>query len=405
MKKISLILVFLTSIWSCQELDPVQPTDELSMNYGSLIEDTLYSTADTFIVDNRINTYNSKKLCIGQFENFESAILLKFIDVPDSGTIIDSVGIELSTLGTLGEPVSEMQVSIYKVDDEWYENANTEDQWHSFSPVLEIGKVQIPAEDSSRIKFAITDTTVINEWLSDGVYNNGMYLKCTNPGVNYIREIAAMEYGVTSLLPQISFRYWSESDTAFVTDTTYLGLDASIFNNNGNNIFEQAKTENEIVIASGISARSFFQFHDLYNLPKNIVVEKADLYLPILNESFTNPGQLNEFDNKNDPQDYFINLVADSGNVITSTELDSVYLNLVSLIGTDSTIQTNSSTSQSRLGKYFIQNIINDNINSEWFSVQFYNEGQDLSIRRFKNIKESPARLVIKYFKVEQSGF
>ena len=230
-------------------------------------------------------------------------------------------------------------------------------------------------------------------------------MKCINPGINYIREIASMEYGVDSLAPQITIRYWSVSDSTFITDTTYIGLDATIFNNNGNDLFNRAKTNHDILVASGIGARTYLQFHDLNMLPQNIVIQKADLYLPISDNSFTNPGQPNNFDNRNNPQAFYINLVADSGDVLTTTELDSVYLNLVSLAATDSIVQTNSSSNRAWLGKYFIQSIVNDDINSEWLSIQFADEGQDLSIKRFKRLSESPARLVIKYFQVEQTGF
>ena len=405
MKKIIFIILSFIAFWTCQKLDPLKPTDELSMNYGKLVEDTLYSTADTFLVNDRINTYSAIKLCIGNYENFESAILLKFIDLPDSGTTVDSIAIEFSTLSVQGEASADMQVALYKVDNEWYENANTEDQWHSFNPTTEIGTIHIPSEDSTRVKFEITDTTVINEWISDGLYNNGLYLKCINPGINYIREIASMEYGVDSLAPQITIRYWSVSDSTFITDTTYIGLDATIFNNNGNDLFNRAKTNHDILVASGIGARTYLQFHDLNMLPQNIVIQKADLYLPISDNSFTNPGQPNNFDNRNNPQAFYINLVADSGDVLTTTELDSVYLNLVSLAATDSIVQTNSSSNRAWLGKYFIQSIVNDDINSEWLSIQFADEGQDLSIKRFKRLSESPARLVIKYFQVEQTGF
>jgi hypothetical protein len=311
------------------------------------------------------------------------------------------LAIEFSTLSTLGEAIVDMPIALYKPDEECYENANEEDKWHSFNPVSEIATIQIPSADSSRIKFTISDTTVIREWLSDGIYNKGLYLKCSNPGINYIREIASMEYGVDSLRPQITFRYWDKEDSVFVTDTTNIGLDATIFNNNGNDLFNIAQSQNDILIASGIGARTYLQFDDISSLPKNILVQKAEIFLPIFDEDFELTGQKNSLNNTNDPQGYYINLVSD----LAITELDSAYLNVISLSETDSLVRTSSNDSRARLGKYFIQNIVNGTIESTWFSIQYKNEGQDLSIKRFMRTADNPARMTIKYFEVEQSGF
>ena len=403
MNKITSILLLILTLWACQDIDPLKPPDELSMNYGQLIIDTLYVTADSFVVNDRVNTFNARKLCIGSYKNFEAAILLKFIDIPDSGSIIDSVAIEFSTLHVFGEAYVNMPVSLYKVDEQWYENANTEDQWHSYNPTSEIQAFQITTEDSSRIKFTISDTTLINEWISDGIYNKGLFLKCTDPGINYIREIASSEYGVDSLAPMITFRYKGINDTVFVTDTmdVQYTLDATIFDNNGNEIFDYAKSQNDILVASGIAARTYIQFNEISLLPQNIIIQKAEIFLPIWDEDFVIQGQKNSFNNKNDIQDYYINYITD----FASAELDSIYLNIISLTENDSVLTMESNSDRARMGKYFIQSIVNESLQSEWFSIQYQNEGQDLSIKRFMRTADNPGRLILKYFKVEQSGF
>ena len=401
---LSIIILFLTLL-ACQEVDPLNPTDELSMNYGKLVETTLLATADTFIVDERINTYNAIKLCVGNYQDFEAAILLRFIDIPDSGSTIDSVAIEFSTLSLLGEANADMTVSLYKVDEDWYENANTEDQWHSFNPSSEITTIQIPSEDSSRIKFTIADTALIREWISDGIYNKGLYLKCSDPGINYIREIASMENPIDSLVPQITIRYWDDEDSVLVTDTTHIGLDATIFDKNNSELFNVAQAQNDILVASGIGARTYLQFDEISSLPKNILIQKAEIFIPIWDADLISSGQPNSFNNTNNLQGYYINMVPDSGDVLTTTELDSAYLNYISLTNADTVVRMGNNDNRARLGKYFIQNIINGNIASEWFSIQYKIEGQDLSIKRFYRTVDKPARLTIKYFEVVQSGF
>ncbi len=403
MKKITHVILIALYIWACQDVDPLKPPDELSMNYGQLIIDTLYVTADSFVVNERVNTFNAPKLCIGNYKNFEASILLKFIDIPDSGSIVDSVAIEFSTLHVFGEAFKSMPVSLYQVDEQWYENANTEDQWHSFNPTSEIASIQITSEDSSRIKLTITDSTLINEWMSDGIYNRGLFLKCTDLGINYIREIASSEYGVDSLAPMITFRYKSINDTIFVTDTMDVKytLDATIFDNNGNDIFDNAKSQNDILVASGIGARTYIQFSEINSLPKNILVQKAEIILPIWDEDFVIQGQKNSLNNTNDKQDYYTNYLTD----FESAELDSIYLNTISLTENDSVLTMESNSDRARMGKYFIQNIVNASLQCEWFSIQYQNEGQDLSILRFRRTADNPALLVLKYFKVEKSGF
>ena len=405
MRNIFVILLFLMMFMACQDVDPLKPPDELSMNYGELVETTLFATADTFIVNERINTFNSTKLSIGNFNNFEAAILLKFIDIPDSGSIVDSLAIEFSTLSVFGESSVDMPVTLYRVEEEWYENANTQDQWHTFDPTSEITAIQIPSEDSTRIKFTIADTALIREWISDGIYNKGLYLKCSDPGIGYIREIASTEYQVDSLLPQISIRYWDDEDSIFVTDTTRIGMDATIFNKNNSEVFDIAQTQKDIIVSSGIGARAYLQFDELSSLPPNILIQKAELFIPIRDEDLLSPEQPNSFDNTNNPQGYYLNLVADSGDVLTTVELDSAHLNLISMAKSDTVVKAGNNENRARLGKYFIQNIVNENIVSEWFSIQYMDEGQDLSIKRFHRTADNPAQLKIKYFEVEQSGF
>ncbi|HEM49083.1 MAG TPA: hypothetical protein ENO27_02615, partial [Caldithrix sp.] len=61
MKKTTIILFTILAFWACQKIDPVKPPEELPMNYGTLIEDTLYVTAVSLVGKERENTYNSPK--------------------------------------------------------------------------------------------------------------------------------------------------------------------------------------------------------------------------------------------------------------------------------------------------------------------------------------------------------
>lgn len=406
MRNIFIILLLVSIFMACQDVDPLKPTDELSMDYGELVETTLFATADTFIIDERINTFDSPKLCIGNYQNFDAAVLLKFYDLPDSGSIVDSMAIEFSTLSVLGEANVDMPLKLYRIEEDWTENANTKDEWHLFEPTTEVSVIHIPSQDSSRIKFTITDTSLINEWISEGLYNKGLYLKCNDPEINYIREIASSEYGVDSLAPMITFRYKGEDDTVFVVDTMNViyTLDATIFNKN-NEVFNIAQTQNDILVASGVGARAYLHFDEISSLPKKILIQKAELYIPIKDEDFFIPGQPNSLNNTNNLQGYYINMVPDSGDVLTATEIDSTYDNLIVLSQADTVVQMSSNENRARFGKYFIQNIINGNVMSEWFSIQYKNEGQDLSIKRFHSTANKPAQLKIKYFEVKQSGF
>jgi hypothetical protein len=413
MNKIFDFLILVLFTWSCQDISSIQPPDELNLKerYGKYVDTTFYATRDTFLVGNPVSTFGAPKLSVGKLHNLESSILLKFVFLPDSAYIIDSVYIELFGLKSLGDATSDMVVSIYEADYEWDGTANLEDQWHNYTPTNKIKDVIFSAQDSMRYKIAIEDSSIYNKWFREGDENKGLFLRAED--ATYIREFASFDYYYASdyenYIPRIIFRVFE--DSVFRHDTLYTGLDATVFDHGisgGQDPFELANQDEDLVISSGIASRSFIQFDGLNSIPPNAVVQSADIYIKQKNMSFYLPGSENELLNKNNEQYIYLLSVEESNADLSHYKLDSVFTSSsyqIFLSRNDSTLKLSDINEQVKFGRNYIQNIINGAINSNWFYLQYVNEGQDISLMRLKDSSEDPAELHIQYILVDQSDF
>jgi hypothetical protein len=413
MNRILAIIIFLSAIWACQDLTSINPPAELNLKgrYGEYIDTTIYATRDTFLLGDPINTTGAPKLSLGKFHNLESSILLKFVYLPDSTSLVDSVYIELNGLKSLGDATSDMVVSIYEADYEWDGSANLEDQWHNYTPGNKIKDVIFSAEDSSRYKIAIDDSSIYNQWFRDGDSNKGLFIRAEN--ATYIKELGSFEYYYASdyenYIPRIIYRIYR--DSVFVHDTLYTGIDATIFDHiqsGEQDPFTAAKENNDLVIASGITAHTLIQFDGLSSLPKNAVIQSASLQIPLKNESFFTPGAENELMNTNNSQGFYLRSVEEATDDLSYYKVDSIFTSssyIISLSRNDSTLAISDVTEQVKFGRNYIQNIINKTIDSKWFYFQYISQQQDISVCRLKDLAEEPARIRIKYFLVDKTDF
>lgn len=415
MIKATIFLLLLFGLWACQDLNSVLPPDELDLSgrYGVYVDTTLYSTRDTFLVDYKINNNNSPKLSIGKYKDFESSILLKFQFLPAAGSVLDSVHIQFRGLSILGEPTSDLTVSVFEADMDWDASANASEEWHNHTPVNKITELQLSATDSTKYQFAIEDSSIYNQWLRDGNNNNGLFLKITDNNVDYIRELASFEYYYDSdfanFVPRLTYKILVNG--VFEHDTLYTGIDASILDYNvtgDQNIFNLSRQMNELIISSGVAARTFIQFDGLNSLPTSALIQSANIFIPVIDEDFFIPDVENSFVNKNNSQGFYLRSVEDANDNLSYYKLDSVFTNAnynISLSKRDSIIYISDEDEEVKFGRNYIQNIVNGSMTSKWFYLQFKSEMQDLSAVRINGLSNEPVQLNIRYFKIERSVY
>lgn len=418
MRKFCLLLLSYFLTLACQDLNSIKPPNELNLSerYGTFIDTTILATADTFIVDYRISTLYAPKLSLGRYKNFEASLLIKFTGLPSINELIDSVYIELSALNRLGEVSSDLNVAVFKVDKEWDEAANLSDEWHNDLPSQEIKKLPFPVEDSSKIRIAIEDTSLFNQWRREKDSNLGLYLRLADSGERYIREIASFEYmfssNVKEFLPKLIYNIYDNEDSVFVKDTLQTGLDVTIIDYNPpahENVFDIARTQGDLLIASGVAARIFLKFDGLSSIPPNSIIQKAEIFMPVKDEDFFTGLSPNTLENDNNYQQFYLRSVKEANDNLSYFKVDSVfslYSNyVVSLRKAESYISAVDVEEQVKFGQSYLQDILNGTRSSEWFYLQYKNERQDISVLRLAGLREEPARLNIRYFKVKQHVF
>ena len=407
MKKGILLALLLMLNWACQDLNSVQPPAELDLDgqFGVYVDTTLTVTETRFMVDDRYNSGNALKLNIGAYEGFEAGFLLKFVGLPADETEIDSSYIELTSLSTFGDAQEDMRIGVYRVDEEWDEQeVNTLDQWHNYQPATLIGEYTFSAQDTLKMRFQL-DTVLVNDWRRDADSNKGLYFKLENTNANYLREIESLETPLGKNWPK--FCYYTHQDTVVTKDSSRAGLDVTIFNYNGN-LFEKARQENDLIIASGIAARAFVRFEGLASLPDSAVIQEADLIMNVDDKNILSGEEGNILDNPNNPGDYFLRSVTEADSGLTSYQIDSSFVNSTNfnfnLVEKDDIISLNGKSERSKFGLNMIQNMLNGLKQSEWFYIQYKDEGQDVSVKKIYNSGDKNIKLHLRYFRVDNSG-
>jgi|GEM_PF-1544653 len=415
MKQLLILAALLLTHWSCQDLSSIAPPSELNLKerYGTFVDTTLLADQDTFIVDYRSNTFNSSKLSIGRFHQFEAGFLIKFYGLPSITERVDSVFIELTSLSTLGMAGNDLNIAIYSADQNWDDAANTLEEWHNYKPSTQLLEWPFTSEDSSKIKFTINDTAVFNNWRRLGNANLGLFLKMASEEDAYIREIASFEYNLTTnprnYVPRLIYK--SLKDSVFISDTLRTGMNASIYDYKpvGKNIFDFSAEQRELLIASGIAARTFIKFEGLKSLPKKAIIQTADLIVPIKDEDYFSPSSPNSLDNKNNTQQFYLRSVREANDDLSYFVIDSVFIinprYLISLSASNNYIGAANKEEQAKFGQNLIQDYLNGTRKIEWLYLQYRNERLDFSVKRLSGLNEEPARLNIRYFKVEQTAF
>lgn len=412
MKKIIFLLLPLLFMFSCQDLNSIQPPDELDLKgqFGTFVDTLFYANAATFEVDPKPATGNGKNLCAGNYQDFSSAFFIQFIGIPSDTITIDSAYIELTTHGRFGAADETLDLDVYRVDEDWDEHTvNTLAEFHNYQPLTLLEQIQVGTEDSLKVRIPL-DTTLFNEWRYDTESNNGMYIRSTASSENHIREFESFEVINPLDWPKIYFFYMD--DTVSVKDSVRIGFDATVFEYDSSsvNVFNPAPTENYLLLASGVQAKIKVKFDVLKSLPKNLVIQAADVQLDVDDTDLITGMPGNTLYNSNYNPGFYLRSImkTDSGLVVDSsfsTNLSKSYY----LRHGEGEISMSVSSDQEKFGKNQIQQIINGETNSEWFLLQFIEEESSVSVLRVFDLDDplhpNPIRLRLRYFEVTEDGF
>jgi len=413
MKKLKYFLIgFIlasTVFFGCQDLDAIKTPAEydLTNKFGLYVDTTIYASDAIVKIDDRINTANGRRLCVGEYNGFKAGFFLKFVGLPSTDVEIDSVYLILRSHSIFGKPEGEQEIAMYLVEEEWDEWANTEDQWHAYQPQHLLATFQLSNEDTMEFK-TLLDTAIVNQWRRSDSTNYGLFFKPVN-GANFIREFVSLEDEYDIEWPKLYYKIIQ--DTVFYQDSLRLGIDATIFDYEpqGANIFDWAKEQGDFVIGSGIGAHLIVQFPGLDSLPKNAVFQGADLHLEVDNRDFFTNEEGNTFDNSSVTSYFYVRNIVEADSAFENVKLDSSFVSNSNfsylLKEVDGQIQMVDGDYQSKFGKNFFQNLVNGEISSKGFYLRYLDETSMLSFKRIKGLNGQTISLKIRYFLETDNSF
>jgi len=188
--------------------------------------------------------------------------------------------------------------------------------------------------------------------------------------------------------------YSTKTDTSVIIDTLQTGFDATVFDYIGN-IFDEERSNNNLVITSGYPTRSYIKF-DFSTIPHKAIINRAQLILEINDDNiYQNPGQTNTF---------FFRVITETEGGLT---VDSTYLynlNVNFLLFEDGPNLVLTEDDAVSLGQGYIQSVVNDFSNFEWFSIQYFGESNSLDmIKLFGSDNPNGAQpaLIVQYLIAE----
>ena len=413
MKKIQhfLIIAFLLAVVfvACQDLDAIKtPADyNLHDRFGEYVDTTIFASKALFKIDDRINTANGKRLCVGEYKGFKAGFLIKFVGLPASDVEMDSVFLILRSHSVYGQPQGPQEIAIYLVEQDWDEWANSQDEWHAYQPQNLLGTFQLSDEDTMEFKTQL-DTSLVNQWRRADSTNFGLYFSAVN-GANFIREFVSLEDDNDAEWPKLYFK--TKQDTAFVLDSLRLGIDATIFDYqpDAENIFDWSREQQELILGSGIGAHVIVEFPGLDSLPSNAIFQGADLHFEVDNRDFITNVDTNSYDNPSVSSYFYLRNITEADSGFNNFKIDSSFstnsnFNYL-LKEKNGQIALVDGDYQSKFGKNVFQNLVNGKTVTRGFYIQFIDEGSMLSFKRLKGLSSKAISLELRYYLVKDNGF
>ncbi len=275
---VSILVVFLF-FFNCGKDKPL-PT-----GYSDIFGDREGQVADTLIVQEPgteayysrlINTGAGDNLLIGNYQNYASAIYMKFGNLPDSAEV-HSAKLYLTKSPNDSIILASNQtftLNLYHAGFEW-ENDQDPEQYLDQLPFMSgsFQNVTVTIDTSDTIAIDL-DTLVVSDWADtiSGLTNNGFWM--VSEDLQGILGCYSTENAETSLKPAIKLIYSFIDSTGKVRDTTtvYATNDAFLIPDT-TSVLNSLDPDN-FYIGKGLVFRSFLKF-DLSNFDTTIHLNRA----------------------------------------------------------------------------------------------------------------------------------
>jgi len=392
MKKIYLVIVISLLAFNCSDDNVITPPSEFNFDksHGIFISDTMFTVDEIFLQKDPVETGNSNKLSVGRTPDFEAYFLIEFVNLPSDSLDIDSIYIELKGLGKLAlSDQPEMLLDIYKLNEEWDSNVNTEEKWHKYIPVdAPYRTMTISLEDSANIRIPI-EPELLSEWQTEE-NNNGFLIRAAETEDQVIKEFGSFN----SQNHSPSLIYIIKEDTTITADTLQIGMDATVFDYSGS-ILNEERARNNLVVTSGYPSRSYLKF-DFSDIPPNAIISNAQLLLDVETD--------NIYQNPNQSKSFFLRAITEAadGIIVDSTVFYNLSVNY--LMFEDENRISLSDGDAVNFGQVYIQGLINDVYTFQWFSIQYFGEAVAFDMTKLYG-SGNPAgqgpRLIVQYLLAE----
>ena len=391
MKKVLLSLMIMIFFWACEDSAPLSDVgNKRLIDYGTIYRDTLYAAADTSIVMGKIDNGYSPKLLLGSYAGFEARPLMKFFRFPADTFVIDSVKLLLRSNSNFGEANSDVSGKIYMITASWAKDVNKDESWDYQANIetstLTTASFSLQPADTGTYQIVLPDT-LIKIWqdTTGGDKNNGILIDFES--ADHIIELLSAEvlYG-----PRMVTMYHAPGQDSVYSDTVYAGSDAYLVNYTGSFNPQQR------LVVSGYPVHSFFKFN-LNLIPQTAQISNVDFHFNI--------DTVNSILNISKAKTLFIRTVTTDFNLLKQGqfEVDSSFTisskYSVALSEESENIMSLDPTVQADAGQYFIQSLINKNINYGSFYLQYVSEYYDISVMALEGVNSSnPPYLIVEYY-------
>jgi len=294
--------------------------DPTSVGYDLIKDDATLSfhQFDTDSVNVKLNSYTfqrnqllgvASKLLLGRNEKYEAQALLRYeFSLPDSViTLVQENKLNISEASIyvklkyyLGDKSLPFDFTVHRITSNWSTAGFNTDSLN----LLQYENRDIAFEkavDDTSIAFKL-DPSVVLEWIKFSVDSNsaepnyGILIKPT-PGTKRIVGFNAYQLFTDTDLPSLTIMYGRNEVTDTLSTLPYMDLHAIIG--------APETSDNDIVLQGGLFNRGFLYF-DLAGLPKNIIINKAELELYV--------NELKTFDGEPASDSIIVKVLADSTN-------------------------------------------------------------------------------------------
>ncbi len=216
-----------------------------------------------------LNTGDSPLLILGQADNKNASVLMKFGKFPDSA-VVESAELMLKTFQSLGDTTGTMQASVYRVTQSWDEKELTFESFGDQFDPTPITTVTLTPSDSDTVVVQL-DPDLVTGWIDSTIDNYGIYIRVEEG--RFFKQVFSGNSLQNPPRLQLKYHKINQQDTTLTADAQ---VEADVF------IFKQLfpLEEGPLYVSDGDDYRTLLKF-DLSALPKQATINRAVLKLTV----------------------------------------------------------------------------------------------------------------------------